>query len=364
MRMGLFVVFVSAISPLLAQSVQPDPVPSLEIDFNTSDGGAPLSLPSFAISQLPICYSPDSCSLAVVPDVENRAHQLPVMFAISGKSRAVDPAAVESLSYVQVLTSAPTADGIAVLLHAATSDDSAGSRLVPKPDKEPDPSKLHDGYFVSFFDRDGKPDGVYPLESRYDPVKIAYLGSDRLMLLLLDKVRGGPVLGIMTSDGQLVRILDDQGSLPSGDGLAKSSSFKLPEHASDSLKRISISGALSAWQVGYAGNRLLLLEPGASPSIIEISQGGAIRKVRLKMPEGTTADSIISSDRAWLIRCFRVTSSDAGSLLEFDPENGKVLRRIGTKGTPPTSIFFASEGTYYASWWDKAHKRVLILKNR
>lgn len=364
MKMRSIVVFVSAFTPLFAQSIKPGPVPSLEIDFDKSSGGTPLSLPSFAVSQLPICYSPDSCSLAVVPDPENRTRQLPVMFAVSGKSRAVDPAAVERLSYVQVLTAAPTADGIAVLLHAATSDDSAGSRLVPKPEKEPDPSKLHDGYFVSFFDQDGKPDGIYPLEPRYDPIKIAYLGGDRLMLLLLDKVRGGPVLGMMTSDGQLVRILDDQGSLPSGDELAKSSTFELPEHASDAVRRISISGAMSAWQIGYAGNRLLLLEPGTRPSILEVSQGGAIRKVSLKMPEGTTANSIISSDRAWLIRCFPADTSDAGSLLEFDPENGKVLRRISTKGTPPTSIFYAGQGTYYASWWDKDHKRVLILKNK
>lgn len=363
MQMKSVVFLLAAIAPSMAQSPQVGPVPSLEIKFDTSNGGAPLSLPSFAVSQLPICYSSDSCSLAVVPDPENRAHQLPVMFAVSGKSRAVDPASVNSLSYVQVLTAAPSADGIAVLLHAATSDDSGDSRLVPKSGKEPDPSKLHDGYFVSFFDRDGKPDGVYPVDSRYDPVKIAYLGGDRFLLLLLDKMRGTPVFGLMKSDGQLLRIVDDEGSLPSGDELAKAASIQLPENASDTLKRISISGAMSAWQVGYAGNQLLLLVPGPSPTILEVSQGGAIRKVRLKMPEGTSAESIISSDRAWLIRSFRVGSSDNGSLLEFDPESGSVLRRISAKGTPPTSIFFAAQGVYYASWWDKDHKRVLILKN-
>jgi hypothetical protein len=365
MKTSLIVVFLAAFPPALcAQSVPPDPIPSSEVDFHPSDGGAPLSLPSFAVSQLPVCYSPDSCSLAVVPDPENRARQLPVIFDLSGKSRAVDPAAVESLSYVQVLTSTPTADGVAVLVHAATSGNGTDARLVPKPGVEPDPSKLHDGYFVCFFDRDGGPKGVYPLDSRYDPSRIAYLGGDRLMLLLLDKVRHDPVLGIMTSDGQLVRILDDQGSLPSGDDLAKDSTLKLPDDATEDLKRIAISGTMSTWQVGYAGNRLLFLQPGANPSILEVSPGGGIRKVRLKMPEGTTAGSIISSDRGWLIRCFLVSSQDAGVLLEFDSESGKVLRRIATKGTPPTSIFYAGEGNYYASWWDKDHKRVLILKNK
>ena len=363
MRMKLIVVLFSAIVPSIAQLAQVGPAPSLEISFDTSDGGAPLSLPSFAVSQLPICYSSDSCSLAVVPDPENRAHQLPVMFAVSGKSRAVDPASINRLSYVQVLTAAPTSDGVAVLLHAATSDDSGDSRLVPKSGKEPDPSRLHDGYFVSFFDREGKPDGVYPVDSRYDPVKIAYLGGDRFLLLLLDKMRGAPVFGLMKSDGQLFRILDDEGTLPTGDEVAKTASVKLPEHAPDTFKRIAISGAMSAWQVGYAGNRLLLLEPGPSPTILEVSQGGAVRKVRLKIPEGISAASIVSSDHAWLIRSFPVESSESGSLLEFDPENGKLLRRINAKGTPPTSIFFAAQGAYYASWWDKDHKRVLILKN-
>ena len=70
MGLRLLLVFVSAFSPLFAQPAQPGTAPRLEIEFSTFDGGAPLSLPSFSVSELPICFSPDSYSLAVVPDLK------------------------------------------------------------------------------------------------------------------------------------------------------------------------------------------------------------------------------------------------------------------------------------------------------
>lgn len=364
MKAYLFAGFVAGCIAVGGQSAPPHSVSSVEVEFEPSEGGAALTLPSFMVSELPVCYSSDSCALAVVPDPQNRGRQLSVMFDVTGRSRAVDPGAVENFSYVQVLNSAPTEDGVAVLVHAATSSEGAGTRMVPKGGAEPNRSKLHDGYFVCFFDHDGSPDGVYPVDARYEPAKIAYLGGDRLLMLLFDKVRGGPVMGIMTSDGQLVRFLDDQGALPSGDDLSKNSTLTLSANAPEAVKRIAMAGAMSAWQVGYAGNRLLFLQPGSTPTIFEVSPSGEIRKVRLKMPEGTTANSIISSDRGWLLRCFSDHSPNSGELLEFDREKGSVVRRIATKGTPPTSIFYADGGSYYASWWDKEHGRVFILKSK
>ena len=138
------------------------------------------------------------------------------------------------------------------------------------------------------------------LDSRYRPVKISYLGADRILLLLFDTINEKPVLALINQDGQIVRILDDQGSLPGGSDLEKSSALKLDDSAPESFKQVAMAGTLTGWQFGRAGNYLLMLKPGTDVSIWSLSPGGEIRKIKLKMPPGTTASSLTSSDRAWL----------------------------------------------------------------
>ena len=357
----ILVLSIVAAFPLHAQSAQPNPIPPVDIEFATGDG-TPISLPSLAMTQLPVCYSEDSCSAVFALNSQDRRRQIAVYFEVSGRDQAVDPGAIESLSYVQILSSTPTADGIAILIHGGASDSGAGVRLVPKPGTEPDRSGLKGGYYVCFFDQHGKLQSVHMLDSRYKPAKIAYFGNDQVVLLLFDTINEKPALTIMNADGQIVRMLDDQSSLPNGSDLQKGSGIKVDGGAPEFFKQAAMVGALSGWQFGYAAKHLLLLQPGADPIIWSISPSGEIRKVRLEMPSGTTAQSIVSSDRAWLIRSSALPA-DMGLLLEFEPESGKVLRHIDTKVVPPSSIMFAGQGNYYALWWDKdSHPWILKSK--
>ncbi len=358
MRLPLILGMLAAF-PLWAQTAQSNPISPSEVEFAT-DGGTPISFPSLAMTQLPVCYSEGSCSAVFALNPQDRKRQIAVYFELSGPDQAVDPAAIENFSYVQILSSTPAAEGVAVLVHGAASDSGVKVRLVPKPGA--DRSGLKEGYYVCLFDRDGKLQSVHTLDSRYKPAKIAYFGADQFVLLRFDTINEKPSLTIMSADGQIVRMLDDQNSLPNGSDLQKGSGIKVDSGAPEFFKQVAMVGTLSGWQFGYAAKQLLLLEPGADPVIWSISPGDEIRKVKLQMPPGTTAQSIVSSDGAWFVRSF-IVASDAGLLLEFDPESGQVLRRIDSKGVPPTSILYAGEGNYYALWWDK-DKHPWILKSK
>jgi len=368
---SLFIgVLGGALVSLHAQTTQPNPIPASKIAFDTSEG-TPISLPSLMITMEPVCYSSDSCAanFALLPATSTDApaqaapfnpKDVTAYFDLSGKVHAIDPAALEDLSYVQILSATPTGNGVAILIHGASTEGDNAARLVPKSGSEPPRSKVDWGYFVCFFDSDGKPQGIQRIDSRYKAARIAYLGADRVLLLLFDQVNEKAVLSIMKDDGRIVRILDDEGSLPGTSELAKGSAVR--DGDLDVYKRLAAASELTGWQFGNAGGRLLLLKPGADAAIWSISPGGEIRKVKLKLPPGVQVDSIVSSDHAWIVRSW-VPPSSPGPAFQVDPENGEVLRRIDTDPAPSSSILFASQGTYYAFWWDK-DQHPFIVKSK
>lgn len=230
-----------------AQTAQPNPIPSSQVQFDTGNG-TQISLPSLAITQLPVCYSADSCSADFAPVTGDFLHELVGHFDLAGDIHAINPAAIQNLSHVQVVYSTPTNDGVAVLVSGAVSGDAYRLRLVPKSGTEPNPSGLHGGFYVCFFDGDGQPQGVQKIDPRYRPAKIAYLGDDEVLLLLFDTINERPALAAMKSDGQIVRFLDTQGLLPSAEDLLESSAaygVKSGGNAADFMKQIAMTAALS-----------------------------------------------------------------------------------------------------------------------
>ena len=191
------------------------------------------------------------------------------------------------------------------------------------------------------------------LDSRYKPAKIAYFGADQFVLLRFDTINEKPSLTIMSADGQIVRMLDDQNSLPNGSDLQKGSGIKVD------MALLSFSNKSRWWvHVGLAVRLCRQAAPSPSSPGRTRSSGPSRPVVKFvksscRCRRGQRHNPIVSSDRAWLVRSF-IVASDAGLLLEFDPESGQVLRRIDSKGVPPTSIMYAGQGNYYALWWDKA----------
>ncbi len=77
MRLPLILGMLAAF-PLWAQTAQSSPISPSEVEFATGDG-TPISFPSPVMTQLPVCYSEDSCSAVFAFDPQNRTRQIPVI---------------------------------------------------------------------------------------------------------------------------------------------------------------------------------------------------------------------------------------------------------------------------------------------
>jgi hypothetical protein len=358
----IFAILSSAV-PLVANGQASDSIPKVKINFET-DGGTPVSLPSMVMYKLPVCSSSSSCYALFALDPTKGFEVVIDGFSASGKSHITDPGAIEGLSYVHILDFAPKDGGVAVLLHASISKNgSVGQKLVPKPSTQPEAASLKEsGDYVALFDGEGRLQEFNRLSLRLRPVKLAHLGSERFLVLGIDPANHQSAMAIVTSSGEFVRLIQTEDRLPDGDELLAGMKQKIvPADAPERMREVGMTAALSRWQFGYAGGRLLLLDPAGENSVIwSISPGGDVRKISLKVPQGATPMSIVSSTDAWLVRAF--FPGDVGALLEFDPDNGTVRRQIDSQPAPPTSIFYADNGTYYALKWNK--NLPFILSNK
>jgi hypothetical protein len=362
----------------LQQSVvrDSDPPAKWKVDFDTSSG-TEVRLPSLAMRHLPkcrggMCYAVFAMDPPIHPDASGK---LPpagpplfpmemAAFSLSGQSHFLDPSLIQGLTYVTILDFAPNEDGsVYVLIHAIEKDS------LPKRTSAPDSNTTAPSTFnqvatnnncLAVYDSNGQFIGIHHLELQFEPVRMVSL-TDQILVSGFDRVHNQAVLAILGTDGSLVRLLDDQGTLPNAATLLASAPWKVDKNASLMIQQVAMSTALSRLTFGYVGGRALLLDPGANAAIWEI-KGTEVERTNLKMPRGVVAASIVPSDGAWLIRAF-VSATDSGMLLEFDRETGELKRQVDSGGVPATSIFFESGNTFYALWWN-ARYQSFIVKSR
>jgi hypothetical protein len=106
---------------------------------------------------------------------------------------------------------------------------------------------------------------------------MASLPGSQLAVSGFDSPHDRAILAILSTDGTLIRVLDDAGSLPEADTLLSRSKIALDQVPSDARKRQAEVGALSGFLFGYAGRKTLFLEPGAKPSVWSL-EGTDLRK--------------------------------------------------------------------------------------
>jgi hypothetical protein len=341
-----------------------DPPPKWKVDIDPSRG-TEVRLPSPAMRLLPQCRGGMCYAVfALDPFTKDPAHRLPLQiaaFTLSGQSHFLDPSLIQGLTYVAIRDFAPNEDGgVYVLIHAVEKDS------LPKSGGAPDSNTTAPSTFaqaatsnnyLAVYDSNGQFIGIHHLELQFEPIRMVSL-TEQLLVSGFDRVHNQPVLAILRTDGSLVRLLDDQGTLPDATTLLATAPWKIDKDAPLLFQQVAISGALSGLTFGYAGGRALLLDPGANAAIWEI-RGTEVKRTNLKMPKGVVAASIVSSDGAWLIRAF-VSATDSGMLLEFDRETGELKRQVDSGGVPATSIFLESGNTFYAFWWNAQHQSFIV----
>jgi hypothetical protein len=224
-----------------------------------------------------------------------------------------------------------------------------------------------EGDFLAIYNRDGTLRSVHRIDAQFQPMKIAALGSDQFMVLGFDRINQRPVVVSIDTSREITRFLDQENALPNASEFKTFNEKRLGKSRAvwsgepEVQRAAMLSLGISALEFGYAGNQLLLLQPGIDAIVWSISSGGTIKTVKLKMPPGLTADSILSSsDGSWLIRAF--VSENMATLLEFDPESGEVRRQIDSEPVLATNIFYEKDGAYYGIWWNGEHSFIVKSK--
>jgi hypothetical protein len=365
---GVLVALASLSWAQTTTSASPTSLPTTKLEFVTT-GGTAVTFPSKVMYRLPLCSSKGVCYAMFVLNPATGPVPVANSFDLSGQSHVINPNTIDKMGSTQVLGLAPVERGVAVLFHGVTSDDNViGQSKTAKSDTQPSKVKVRvEGDFLALYNPEGTLRSVHHLDLRFQPWQIATLGSDQFMLLGFDKLNQRPVIVSVDTSGEIIRFLDQEGALPSADEykslieklVGKNRAMLSSDPAVQNVATLSVG--ISALEFGYTGDRLLLLRPGTDAQLWSISPGGAIQTVKLKIPHGLKADSILStSDGSWLIRAF--VSEDTATLLEFDPESGEVRRQIDSQTVPATSIFYKKNDTYYAVWWNGDQS--LIVKSK
>jgi hypothetical protein len=324
----------------------------------------PLTLPSHAMIDFPACGASGAVFFRFVMPPSYVQQEL---YAVSpkGEVRNFSFGNIPGLSNATLLSfDASNSETYALL--SAQPGNAVASHIPGAPGSQPEdgarqhPSKL----FLATFDLDGKYVDAVPLDLPFRPIRIAALGEDSLVVLGIETTTARPVLALLDSHGNSLRPLESEDAISPADTILHSS--KRGEAMLESIPGPGrLRAALSRFSFVHYRGSLLLLEPGSKPKVTEISVGGQFRTVQLHLPPGFDADSLLSSDRYWLLRVLPVDeaekhpegSKEDWGLFQFDPDTGDFLRKINAGDLAASDIVCAHDGEFLAFQWvdGKAH---------
>lgn len=109
--------------------------------------------------------------------------------------------------------------------------------------------------------------------------------------------------------------------------------------------------AMSTAQFVHFGDSPLLLIPGTNSTVITLRRDGGVESTSLHLPQGFAAESLVSSDRNWVVRASDGGTSPKLSLLRVDPASGDALGIIHTGQVSPRNVTCFRDDGYYAIQW-------------
>jgi hypothetical protein len=257
---------------------------------------------------------------------------------------------VTALTRIEILSFDSGVSSANMLLLAAAASSGPSDR---SPKKSP---------YLARFNYDGTFKDFAQLDLPFLPVQVAQLGEDSFFVIGSDMVNALPATAIIDGGGRLLRRPDVDEVAPSEDELknmVNSMSFAGigPQELPPAMR---VYSSLSGFQFAHSEAGLLLLEPGDGARIVELSPGRETHVVKLKLPKGQIADSILPARGKWLIRTYPEGVDNQSNMFEVDPESGETLREIRSPSVPATSIACASkDGLYGLRWVD--HKPYVIV---
>jgi hypothetical protein len=278
--------------------------PVIKLPFGcTADGTVFIStMPLGGLSQPPL-YAPPPALLVSVA-LSGQAHTFPID---QPTEQLYDTREIDYYA----------SDSAVVFLIEAARENKPSKRTYTKSDGtlgEYSYNSAERHMFLLFFDRDGSYKNTSELDIGFRPLHIAVFPSGTLLAFGYDKENHSTKLAMVKEDGTLLRSLQiTKGDVPESMFGTKDGSGKGPAVYMEPAEFVAF------------GHSIILVQNRSAFPLLEISEGGAIRAIHPRLPNGVTVHSVIGSDHSLFAT---VTGSEQESIYEIDPQSGAITRRF------------------------------------
>jgi hypothetical protein len=318
-----------------------DNLPQTSISFKTPDHELPLPAQVMLIGH-PFCSSNGTTFLQA---------QMPPDYAVTsivaippkGEVKQYPVPSVPGLTNIVVRGMDAIGSDVFLFVQARKGD------VVSEHDQKPE---LPENFVIHVSPGQTGPEAI-PLHVSFQPVRVAALGKNEFLVLGIDMINKMPTMALVDSSGDVERIFDSMTLLGQTDDVVKNASKQISGEASglpDDWAKLSV--VLSAAEFAHSGDSLLFLLPGRKNEMLTLSQNGSISSMRLRLPEGFDADSLVPSDKYWLVRAVNTSGkSEKPVLLLVNPGSGEVMRVIRTQPFSAEDISCVYDGQYIGLRW-------------
>lgn len=322
------------------------------------------NLPASSVLEFPMQCAANGRVFAEI--VQPNGLPLKRLYSISATEiHEFDEEKITDLHDVSVRGYYPAESGV-VLLIRGKRKSRPGKMAIVSPDGSKTEVDASVGEFRSYlaeFDSNGSFERMIELDESLAVAKIGVFDSGNFLLFGFVRSSGLPKLEILGADGKVLSILDPPKAIED---------WSRTLRAQDDVSPVSLLH-IPPSQLAPSNGNIIFVATG-SPEVLEISPGGGLRTVRLKLPADLSIDSLIPSSGYWYarIRASETSTKSAEEtastfklriqpvVYELDPANGQVVRRIDTSSVPPPTIACVYDDRFVAFRWDKG-KFVRVL---
>jgi hypothetical protein len=189
--------------------------------------------------------------------------------------------------------------------------------------------------YLLTFSRDGEFRRATELSEGFDIQEIGVFPSGELLAFGLDEKDNSPKLAVLKEDGTLLKFLElSKGEAP----------------------RSMISGAegphphsVAPAELVAVGHSIILVQNRSRYPLLEVTEGGAIRTIRPKLPEGEQVQALIPSDHDLYVIAGPGGQKETKQLIyEISPGDGAVVKRFSLSdgGRASDSVACVNDGKF------------------
>ncbi|MGB2607065.1 MAG: hypothetical protein WBC78_25905 [Candidatus Sulfotelmatobacter sp.] len=168
--------------------------------------------------------------------------------------------------------------------------------------------------YILAFSRKGEYLRAAEIEQGLSIQRLGVFPSGALLAFGLEAKDHSPKLVMLKEDGTLLKSLE----IPSGDA---------PEQLGVSRGR---GFTIAQSDLVTVGRSIIIVQNKTTFPLLEVSEGGAVRAIRPRLPDGDQIETVIPSDRGLYLIAVAKNEQQSSSevIYEADPASGTVLRRF------------------------------------